>query len=107
MTIRSLVTPFGSSLLGALVLVSTSSSPILGQHDHTNAVASKSESSELVGIVREATERFKDPAVADGDDYKLAFGCVSGPDYGAIRTPGIERRIADEVHVEETQPQRL
>src|SRR5512145_99794 len=84
MTIKFFATPFGSSLLGLLVLVSTWSSPVLAQHDHVNAVAAKNQSSELVRIVREATERFKDPAAADGEDYKPAFGCVSGPDYGGM-----------------------
>jgi hypothetical protein len=84
MTIKSFGRRFGSSLLGVLVLVSTWSSPVLAQHDHTTAVAAKKQSSELVRIVREATERFRDPAVADGEDYKLAFGCVSGPDHGAM-----------------------
>jgi hypothetical protein len=84
MTIKSFATPFGNSLLGVLVLVGTWPSAVLAQHDHTNAVAAKNQSSELVRIVREATERFKDPAVADGEGYKLAFGCVSGPDYGAM-----------------------
>ena len=84
MTIKSFASPVGSSLLGVLVLVSTWPSPVLAQHDHMTAVAAKSQSSELVRIVREATERFKDPAVADAEGYKLAFGCVSGPDFGAM-----------------------
>jgi len=70
---------------GVLVLVvSTSSSVALAQHDHTNAAAEKKQSSELVRVVRDVTERFKDPAVAENEGYKLAFGCVSGPDYGAM-----------------------
>ena len=67
MRIKSFAISFGSSLLSVLVLVNTWSSPVLGQHDHTNAVAAKSGSSELLRIVREATDRFKDPAVADGE----------------------------------------
>jgi hypothetical protein len=78
------IKPLGSFLVGVLVLVSTWSSAVLAQHDHTNAGAAKEQSSELVRVVRESTERFKDPAVAVGEDYKLAFGCVSGPDYGAM-----------------------
>jgi methanethiol S-methyltransferase len=71
--------------VGVLVLAaSTSSSAALAQHDHTNAAAAKTHSSELVRVVREATERFRDPAVAESEGYKLAFGCVSGPDYGAM-----------------------
>jgi hypothetical protein len=84
MTIKPFAIPFGSSLPGALVLVCLWSSPLLAQHDHTNASGATARSSELVRIVREATERFKDPAVADGEGYKLAFGCVSGPDFGAM-----------------------
>ena len=84
MTIKSFATLLGSSLPGVLVLVSTWSSPLLAQHAHTSAAAATNQSSELVRIVREATERFKDPEVADGEGYKLAFGCVSGPDSGAM-----------------------
>jgi len=84
MRIKSWVPPFGSSLLGALLLASAWASPVLAQHEHANAVGAKNPSGELVRIVREATERFKDPAVADSEGYKPAFGCVSGPDYGAM-----------------------
>jgi hypothetical protein len=35
-------------------------------------------------VVREATERYRDVSVAEGDGYALMFGCVSGPDSGAM-----------------------
>jgi hypothetical protein len=35
-------------------------------------------------VVRDATERFKDVAVAEAEGYALLFGCVSGPDWGAM-----------------------
>jgi hypothetical protein len=35
-------------------------------------------------VVRDSTERFKDVAVAESEGYHLAFGCVSGPDAGAM-----------------------
>jgi hypothetical protein len=38
----------------------------------------------LVKAVREATERFKDVSVAEAEGYKLTFGCVTGPDAGAM-----------------------
>ncbi len=38
----------------------------------------------LVKAVREATERFKDVSVAEAEGYKLTFGCVTGPDSGAM-----------------------
>jgi methanethiol S-methyltransferase len=39
---------------------------------------------ELVQAVRDATEGFKDVAAAEKANYHLLFGCVSGPDYGAM-----------------------
>src|SRR5499425_1173266 len=38
----------------------------------------------LIKTVREATERFKDVSVAEAEGYKLTFGCVTGPDAGAM-----------------------
>ena len=34
--------------------------------------------------MRDATERFRDVAVAEAEGYSLMFGCVSGPDSGAM-----------------------
>lgn len=39
---------------------------------------------DLVKVVRDATERFKDVAAAEAEGYQLMFGCVSGPDSGAM-----------------------
>jgi len=39
---------------------------------------------DLVKAVRDATERYKDVAAAEADGYTLMFGCVSGPDSGAM-----------------------
>jgi protein-S-isoprenylcysteine O-methyltransferase Ste14 len=50
--------------------------------DHAHAAAPSNGT--LVQIVRQATERFKDVAVAEHENYHLLFGCVSGPDYGAM-----------------------
>jgi len=38
----------------------------------------------LLAIVRQATERFKNVAVAEAEGYTLQFGCVSGSDSGAM-----------------------
>jgi hypothetical protein len=105
MTIKPFAIPFGSSLLGALVLVSQWSSPLLGQHDHTNAIGATTRASELVRIVREATERFKDPAVADGEGYKLAFGCVSGPDVGAMGLHFVNMNLVGDPALDPRRPE--
>ena len=38
----------------------------------------------LLETVRNSTERFKNVLAAEGDDYRLMFGCVTGPDAGAM-----------------------
>jgi len=40
--------------------------------------------SALLKVVRDATERFQDVSVAEAAGYQLQFGCVSGPDFGAM-----------------------
>jgi hypothetical protein len=39
---------------------------------------------DLVKVVRESTARFRDVSKAEADGYGLLFGCVSGPDWGAM-----------------------
>ena len=38
----------------------------------------------LIKTVREATYRFQDVSAAEAEGYSLMFGCVSGPDSGAM-----------------------
>jgi hypothetical protein len=42
------------------------------------------QSSALVKIVRDVTERFRDVKVAEAEGYSLQFGCVSGGEFGAM-----------------------
>ena len=61
-----------------------------GQHGVSNH---RSPSSEFIAAVRAATERFKDVEEAEDAGYELMFGCVSGPDWGAMgRTSDAHRR---------------
>lgn len=60
------------------------------EHAHGGSQLALSERSEskgsnaLVQIVRDATVRFKNVSVAESEEYHLLFGCVSGPDMGAM-----------------------
>jgi hypothetical protein len=77
------------SVAGVLVLMSFASSPVMAQRDHSHtaavqARADQKKASALVKVVREATERFHDVAVAEDEGYFLQFGCVSGSEYGAM-----------------------
>jgi hypothetical protein len=90
MKVGRLVTNHGC-VVGVLGLLSFSPSYVLAQNDHVHATAAqvqtmeqKSQANELVRIVREATERFRDVSAAERAGYHLQFGCVSGPDAGAM-----------------------
>jgi len=65
--------------LGAAILLVTPINAAGQQHDH-GAPASAG----LVKRVREITEQYKDVAAAKAAGFNLAFGCVSGPDAGAM-----------------------
>ena len=80
---------FRGAACAAFMLMSCVS-PAVAQHRHDEAPEAKMsgdqkrDSGALLAAVRAATERFKDPAAAEAEDYHLQFGCVSGPDAGAM-----------------------
>ena len=84
---------FGYSILGAIALITAASSRTLAQDTHSHGVmierqdqtsSQKAQLNALVKVVREATERYKDVLAAENDDFHLQFGCVTGPDAGAM-----------------------
>lgn len=92
MKLDRFATTFTVSILGVFTLAGVSPSRALAQ-DHGHAAAAqqreltaeqRSRAGALVKVVREATERFRDVAAAEAEGYALQFGCVSGPDSGAM-----------------------
>src|SRR5436305_8361813 len=73
------------------------------QHELTLNQTNKS--SALVKIVREATERFKDVSVARSEGYALQFGCVSGPDSGAMGLHYVNGTLVGSGVIDATRPQ--
>jgi hypothetical protein len=71
-------------MFGVAVMASAGASRLMAQSGHLHAEQDQRKAAGLVKAVREATERYRDVAVAEGDGYGLLFGCVSGPDYGAM-----------------------
>src|SRR5262245_28688454 len=76
--------------LASSVLVGTLASSVSVQangndaHHRDRADEQKQHTGELVRTVRDATRRFRDVNVAMAEGYQLLFGCVSGPDDGAM-----------------------
>ena len=80
MTARGFTTRLTFSIVGVLAVAGLSGSPAQAadEHDHTSAPTT------LVKLVREITEQYKDVAAAKAAGYALLFGCVSGPESGAM-----------------------
>jgi hypothetical protein len=95
--------PFGYSILALLVLV-TPSANAAAQSAHEHASSSRG-SDALLAVVRQATERFQDPAAAEAEGYNLLFGCVSGPDYGAMGLHFVNLGLVGDGKVDATQPE--
>ena len=68
-------------VLAAMCVASTGA--IAQEHNHGSSNG-KGDANALVQAVRDATARFKDVEVAENEEYHLLFGCVSGPDVGAM-----------------------
>jgi hypothetical protein len=60
---------------------------VLAQAGHSHAEfepALSSSQQTLLKAVRDSTARFQDVSVAESEGYALQFGCVTGPDSGAM-----------------------
>jgi hypothetical protein len=61
--------------------------------------------SALVNAVRESTARFRDVEVAEAEGYSLMFGCVSGPDSGAMGLHFVNGSLVGDDVVDATRPE--
>jgi len=104
---------FKNSLF-AVLLISIAPLGAYSQNTHSHATAApsqeisadqKSQAGELIRIVRENTERFKDVTVAERAGYTLTFGCVSGPDSGAMGLHYVNFDLVGKGVLDPTQPQ--
>ena len=97
------------AVTGMLVFLSVSSSPVIAQNGHAHAAHAradqKAKASALVQVVRDATERFHDVAVAEQEGYALQFGCVSGPDYGAMGLHFVNSALVMDGELDATRPE--
>jgi hypothetical protein len=80
---------YSTLAIAALMAATPAGAPAQDLHSHAGPGQEllqdqKSKGGALVRTVRDATERFKDVNVAEAEGYHLQFGCVSGPDAGAM-----------------------
>lgn len=104
--VRQLTPRFKYSLI-ALILLSAFSLRALAQENHSHGQTPdlKGKGSELIRIVRESTERFQDVAEAQRAGYVLTFGCVSGPDSGAMGLHFVNSDLLGKGVLDPTAPQ--
>jgi hypothetical protein len=60
---------------------------------------------DLVKVVRDATERFRDVAAAEAEGYQLMFGCVSGPDSGAMGLHYVNLALVGDGELDPAKPE--
>jgi len=88
MTRRHLAQAIGSSVIVAILVVGGWSARPLAKDDHSHHGTADASGDHphgaLVQAVRQATEGFQDPAFAQALGYTPLFGCVSGPERGAM-----------------------
>ena len=113
MKIRRFATRFQYPMI-ALMLMNFWPSPALAQDGHSDMSMPEQQEmtpdqqrklGALIKIVREATERFKDVSVAEAEGYALQFGCVSGPDAGAMGLHYINGSLVKKGVLDPTRPQ--
>lgn len=59
----------------------------------------------LLQAVREATAKYKDVSAAEADGYSLLFGCVTGPDSGAMGLHYVNMSLVAAGNVDAAKPQ--
>lgn len=111
--IRQFTTQFQYSVI-ALALLSVCPLRAVAQDGHSHTMTSqhqeltpaqKIKANALIKIVRESTERFKDVSVAESEGYALQFGCVSGPDSGAMGLHYVNGTLVNRGELDPTHPQ--
>lgn len=111
--VRSLAIQFRRSMIGAFAFISIWSTGAFAQTSHSHPAPSqpaqteeqKNNQSALIKIVRDATERFQDVAEAGREGYTLQFGCVSGPDQGAMGLHFVNFDLVSRGIIDPTRPQ--
>ncbi len=73
----------------------------------THASHDQSPPAKLVQVVRESTRQFIDVNAATAAGYQPMFGCVSGPDHGAMGVHYINLPLFGDGEIDESHPEAL
>lgn len=109
MKTRRLTRQFKNAIM-ALILLCSSPWGALAQDGHSHGTSAQTQQltpaqGALLKTVRENTERFKEVSVAEREGYSLLFGCVSGPDAGAMGLHYVNLPLVAAGVIDATRPQ--
>lgn len=110
MKIRGFIVPMAATAT-AITLALAYPPQAAGEHGHpipqakSQDARSRHHSGELVRIVREATRRFHDVRQAKAEGYHLMFGCVSGPDDGAMGLHYVNLELVGDGRLDPERPE--
>jgi hypothetical protein len=109
MKIEKVARQFQHSML-ALVLAGVCPASVPAQNGHSHPTTAQPQQltpaqGALLKMVRDNTERFKDVSVAEAEGYSLLFGCVSGPDAGAMGLHYVNLSLVAAGVIDATRPQ--
>jgi hypothetical protein len=105
---RILTTPYQSIVNGSVLLFTLAALvTLLGAEDDPHAGHGNSAPAELVQTVRNATLQYKNVNAATAAGYQPLFGCVSGPDQGAMGVHYINLALYGGGMLDATRPQAL
>ncbi len=109
MKIGRLTKRFQHSMM-AFVLVGVCPAGLLAQSGNSHATTAQNQhltpaQGALLKVIRENTAKYKDVSVAEADGYALLFGCVSGPDSGAMGLHFVNLNLVASGVVDATRPQ--
>jgi hypothetical protein len=97
---KSIMSMLRLALLGSLVTAAPLLTARPASDEHATPAA-------LVQIVRDATRQFIDVNAAEAAGYGPAFGCVSGPDHGAMGIHYINGPLVVDGEIDAAHPEAL
>jgi hypothetical protein len=74
-------------------------------HDGDHDFEGRKASSPLVRTARESTQRYQNVTAAEADGYALMFGCVSGPEWGAMGLHYVNLPLVLDGELDPTRPE--
>jgi hypothetical protein len=96
------------AVVSTLVLVAGGTQAVRAQGDaraHHDSGETRGKAGALIRAVQQSTERYKDVAAAEADGYGLMFGCVSGPDQGAMGLHYVNFPLVQDITLDPAKPE--